>query len=291
MQMKDRIDFAVFILTHGRANNQLTYKTLRSQGYTGRIILLVDDEDDQIEEYKKHFDDQVVVFCKQEAIEMTDSGDNFKKRNSVVFARNYNFVAAKKLGIRYFLQLDDDYTAFRYTFDNYRNYITKQIRINNLDVVIGSMLKFYIASGAKTIAMTQGGDFIGGEGSKVAKLHKEGKYSRKVMNSFFCDSEKPFKFCGRLNEDVSLYTEKGYQGCLMITVPRIRLEQKETQKDSGGNQDVYKDLGTYVKSFYSIMYSPSCVFITMMGVTNKRIHHQVKWKNACPMVLSESVKK
>jgi hypothetical protein len=289
--MKNRTDFAVFILTHGRADNQLTYQTLKKQGYTGRIVLMVDDEDEQVDQYKEIYGDEVFVFSKQEAIDMTDSGDNFGKRNSVVFARNYNFVAAKKLGIRYFLQFDDDYTAFRYTFDNNRNYITKQIRINNLDVVLESMLNFYIASGAKTIAMTQGGDFIGGAGSKVAKLHSQGQFSRKVMNSFFCDTEKSFTFCGRLNEDVSLYTEKGYQGELMITVPRIRLEQQETQKDSGGNQDVYKDLGTYVKSFYSIMYAPSCVCITMMGVKNQRIHHQVKWKNACPMIISENYKK
>ena len=285
------IDFAVFILTHGRAGNQLTYKTLRNQGYTGRIVLLVDDEDDQVDAYKARFGNEVFVFSKEKAIEMTESGDNFKKRNSVVFARNYNFVAAKELGIQYFIQMDDDYNGFRFTFDNDRNYITKQIRVNDLDFVFNSMFKFYVASGAKTIAMSQGGDFIGGAGSKISKLHREGCFSRKVMNSFFCDTENPFQFCGRLNEDVSFYCEKGYQGHLMITVPRIRLEQQETQKDSGGNQDVYKELGTYVKSFYSIMYAPSCVSITMMGVSNRRIHHRVKWKNACPVILSESVRK
>ena len=29
--------FAVFILTHGSADNVVTYKTLRSDGYTGKI--------------------------------------------------------------------------------------------------------------------------------------------------------------------------------------------------------------------------------------------------------------
>jgi len=289
--MSHREDFAIFILTHGRANRVDTINTLKKQGYTGRIILLVDDEDKQISEYKRNFGSQVYIFPKKDAIAITDSGDNFNQRNSVVYARNYNFVVAKELGIKYFLQLDDDYTGFRYTFDNDKNYITRQINIKSLDVIIKAMLEFYIVSGAKTITMSQGGDFIGGEGSKVASLHREGKFSRKVMNSFFCSTDRPFKFMGRINEDVNLYTENGIRGSLFITVPRIRLEQKQTQAGSGGLTDIYLDLGTYVKSFYSVMYAPSCVKINEMGVTNRRLHHIVKWKNACPMILSEDFKK
>tara|TARA_R110000787_G_scaffold77702_1_gene170682 strand:+ start:780 stop:1649 length:870 start_codon:yes stop_codon:yes gene_type:complete len=289
--MSHRDDFAIFILTHGRANSVDTVKTLKRQGYTGRIVLMVDDEDKQIPEYKANFGKQVYVFPKKDAIAITDSGDNFNQRNSVVYARNYNFVVAKELGIKYFLQLDDDYTGFRYTFDNDKNYITRQINIKSLDVIIKAMLEFYIVSGAKTITMSQGGDFIGGEGSKVAKLHREGKFSRKVMNSFFCSTDRPFKFMGRINEDVNLYTENGIRGSLFITVPRIRLEQKQTQAGSGGLTDIYLDLGTYVKSFYSVMYAPSCVKINEMGVTNRRLHHMVKWKHVSPMILSEDYKK
>jgi hypothetical protein len=286
-----RDDFAAFILTHGRADNVITYNTLRKQGYTGKIILLIDNEDAQIDDYKRKYGDEVFVFDKQKAIDITDSGDNFKKRNSVVYARNYNFVVAKELGYKYFLQLDDDYSAFRYTFDNYRNYITRSILIKNLDNIIKYMLEFYIDSGAKTIAMSQGGDFIGGEGSKVASLEREGKFSRKVMNSFFCSTDRPFKFAGRINEDVNAYTELGNKGDLFITVPRIRLEQIQTQANSGGLTDIYLDLGTYIKSFYSVMYSPSCVKINEMGVSNKRLHHMVKWKYTCPQVISADYRK
>jgi len=289
--MKHRTEFAVLILTHGRSNSVVTYNTLRRQGYTGRIILMVDDEDSQIDAYLKKFGDQVVVFSKQAAIDMTDSGDNFGKRNSVVYARNYTFTVAKELGLKYFLELDDDYTQFRYTFDNDRNYITRNIEIKSLDGVIEAMLNFFIESGATSIAMSQGGDFIGGEKSTFSKLERKGKFSRKVMNSFFCDVEKPFKFMGRINEDVNLYAENGRRGELFITVPRIRLEQKQTQANDGGLTDIYLDLGTYVKSFYSVMYAPSCVKIAEMGVTARRLHHRLSWKNTCPLIIPEEYKK
>jgi hypothetical protein len=111
------------------------------------------------------------------------------------------------------------------------------------------------------------------------------------MNSFFCDVDKPFKFMGRINEDVNLYAENGRRGELFITVPRIRLEQKQTQANDGGLTDIYLDLGTYVKSFYSVMYAPSCVKIAEMGVTARRLHHRLSWKNTCPLIIPEEYKK
>jgi hypothetical protein len=283
--------FAAFILTHGRADNVITYEALRKHGYTGRICLLVDDEDSQVDDYKKRYGDQVHVFNKQDAIDMTDSGDNFGKRNSVVYARNYSFKVAEKLGLKYFLQLDDDYRQFGYTFDNDRNYIRQNINIGNLDVVIDAMLDFYIESGAITLAMSQGGDFIGGESSNLSKQHAKGKFSRKAMNAFFMCVDRPFKFMGRINEDVNAYTEIARRGGLFITAPRIRLEQGQTQANSGGLTDIYLDLGTYVKSFYSVMYAPSCVKISEMGVQSRRLHHRVKWKHVCPMIISDEHKK
>ena len=39
---------------------------------------------------------------------------------------------------------------------------------------------------------------------------------------------------GRINEDVNAYVSLGLKGSLFLTYPRIRLEQKETQANSGG---------------------------------------------------------
>jgi hypothetical protein len=283
--------FAAFILTHGRANNVITYATLRKQGYTGDIYLMVDNKDKQINEYKKIYGKQVIIFDKQKAIDMTDSGDNFNKHNSVVYARNWNFIVAKEMGIDYFLQLDDDYRHFYNTLDNEGNYITQHRQLKNLDKVCNAFVEFLIASQANAVCMSQGGDFIGGTGSKVAKLGSQGKFSRKAMNAFFMNTAKPFKFMGRMNDDVNTYITLGNRGHLFITVPRIRLEQVQTQANEGGLTDMYLDFGTYAKSFYSVMYAPSFITIKQMGVTNKRLHHAVKWKYAVPEIVSYSVKK
>ncbi len=222
---------------------------------------------------------------------MTDELDNLKKRNSVVFARNYNFILAKEMGLKYFLQLDDDYNSFWNTFDNDRRYITAHRKIQSLDRTFEAMLDFCIDSNAHAVCMSQGGDFIGGEGSKVAKLWREGTWSRKAMNAYFFNVDKPFKFMGRINEDVNAYVMLGNRGHLYLTVPRIRLEQIQTQQNEGGLTDIYLDVGTYVKSFYSVMCAPSCVKVAKMGVTNMRLHHLVQWKYAVPQIVSEEIKK
>jgi hypothetical protein len=284
-------NFAVFILTHGRANNVITYAALKKHGYTGKIYLMVDDTDLQIEEYKKTYGKQVIVFNKQKAIDYTDSADNFKNRKTIIYARNWNFVIAKEMGLDYFLQLDDDYTSFCHTINNDGVYLTKQPGIKNFDALCEVMTQFLIDSNANTVCMSQGGDFIGGAGSKISKLAAQGQFSRKAMNSFFLSTSKPFKFQGRINEDVNSYVGLGNLGKLFITVPRIRLEQKTTQANAGGMTDVYVNSGTYVKSFYSVMYAPSCVRISEMGVLNKRLHHRVNWQNAVPKIVNCNLKK
>lgn len=287
MNMKN--DFCVFILTHNRSNKVRTYNTLRNGNYTGKIYLLIDDEDKEIESYKKIYKDEVIIFNKQKAIDMTDSMDNLNKRNSVVYARNYNFVIARELGIKYFLQLDDDYTTFNYAYC-YDCFLGHK-RIKNLDLIFEMFVKYLKNTNITSIAFAQGGDFIGGENSGLSKKYKKGVVNRKVMNSFFCCTNRPFKFSGRINEDVNMYINLGSKGYIFITIANIRLEQITTQQNTGGLTDIYLDLGTYCKSFYTVICNPSCIKINQMGFKEKRFHHKVAWNNAVPLIVDEKYKK
>ena len=65
------------------------------------------------------------------------------------------------------------------------------------------MLRFYESIPALTLAMAQRGDFVGGKENDILKGEK---MKRKAMNSFICSVDRPFKFVGRINEDVNTYT-------------------------------------------------------------------------------------
>jgi hypothetical protein len=298
MQTKKKVtamrnDFAAFILTHGRPHNVLTYQSLKFSGYTGRIIVVADNEDRQLDNYRKNFKNELYVFDKKEIARTVDACDNYDKRNSVVYARNCTFKIAKELGIRYIWQLDDDYPSFHWSADNDKNYLTTttESKIRNLDAVLDACLEFMLAAGAKSVAFAQGGDFIGGGDGRFFQKWKSGQLSRKAMNSFILDVDNPCVFRGRVNDDVNLYVEGGRRGELFATFQRLRVQQPQTQKNEGGCTEIYLEMGTYIKSFYSVMVAPSCVKIASMGEVNRRIHHMVSWKHCCPVIIDEKYRK
>lgn len=278
-------NFAVFILTHGRPDRIDTLKTLRESGYSGKIYLVIDDQDKTSQDYIELYGtDNVIIFNKSQYIKETDYMDNFSTFNVVVFARNAVFDIAENLNVEYFLVLDDDYKFFEYRFDTQQNW-SKFKKIKNLDDVFSSILKFYISAESVTsIALAQGGDFIGGSESSFAQAVK---LTRKCMNSFFCSTKRRFKFLGRINEDVNAYVLYAATGSVFFTTNLVSLTQRQTQSNAGGLTDAYLHHGTYVKSFYSVICNPSSVKVSSMGDKHKRIHHKIKWENTTPMIMRQ----
>lgn len=283
-------EYIVFILSHGRAKKVDTYKTLRDQGYTGRIGIVIDDEDEQGDAYRKKFGtENVFEFNKAEVAKRFDEvikGD----RRTVVYARNACFDIAKRIGVKYFIELDDDYTYFSYTFDPKLEWCSKRGKktIHDLDAIFSSVWDFYLKINAASVALAQGGDFIGGGD---AGNTESVKLLRKAMNSFFCSTDRPFNFTGRINEDVNTYTMEAHRGVLFFTVNQVGLNQGQTQKNKGGMTEVYLDSGTYLKSFFSVICCPSAVKVKMMGAKQRRLHHAVAWNNCAPKIISERYRK
>jgi hypothetical protein len=280
-------DFVIFILSHGRPDNVLTVKSLKKFGYTGELFIIIDNEDQEAEKYRKNYGDKVIVFDKAKVAETFDEGDNFKDRRAVIYARNACFDIAREMGKTYFMELDDDYIDFRYKINSKGEPIHRK-PIKNLDVIIGAMLDFFKAINAKSIAMAQGGDFIGGKQNGISSSINQ---RRKAMNTFICSIDRPFKFVGRVNEDVNTYVWFQSLGNLFLTFPLVAIQQNQTQKNKGGMTELYLDSGTYIKSFYTVMFSPSCVKVKMMGIKNPRLHHSVDWDCAVPVIIQERFKK
>lgn len=271
-------NFVVFIISNGRPNNIKTLKLLRARGYTRKVYFVLDNEDSTINEYIKNFGkDNIVVFDKKSIADQTDEGNNFDNRRTTTHARNACFDIAKDLGYEYFLVLDDDYYSLGYRYEE------GERKINNLDKALDIVLEYYKNTNIKSLAFSQGGDHIGGfSGIKL---------KRKCMNSFFCSTNRRFWFVGQLNEDVNTYVTLGSQGDLFFTFTNINLSQGDTQSINGGMSDAYKLSGTYVKSFYTIMYHPSGTKIKMMNTKFPRIHHSINWKATTPFIINEKYKK
>jgi hypothetical protein len=276
-----RNDFAIFILTHGRPDRVFTFEKLKEFKYTGRVYLVCDDEDKTLPEYRAKYGDMVLAFSKEEMEGKFDAGDNFQGRRGVIYARNACWDIARQVGVRYFMQFDDDYKGFYIRNNAAGEY--GSFRAECLDQIIEAMIDYFAAIPALSIAMSQGGDHIAGAESNPVR--------RKAMNTFLCDVERPFSFFGRINEDVNMYVRLGHIGGLFLTIPTVQVNQKQTQTNADGMTTLYRDYGTYVKSFYSVMYVPSAVKIDVLHRTETRIHHKIDWRAAVPQIVRQEHRK
>jgi hypothetical protein len=282
-------DFAVFILTHGRPDNIITLDSLKKSNYTGKIYFIVDNEDKTIDQYIRNYGSDVVkVFDKKAMADSVDEGNNFDERRTITHARNACFKIAKEIGITYFIQFDDDYTAFHFRFPDKENKKLAYKYVDNIDLIFELYLDFYKKTPFKSIAFAQGGDFIGGMGNNTVLKRP---LMRKCMNSFICSTEREFQFIGAMNEDVNTYTSSGARGNLFGTVPMVNLVQKATQSQTSGITDMYLRYGTYCKAFTTVMMHPSGVKVSMMNSSNPRIHHLIKWLNTVPVIIDEKHRK
>jgi hypothetical protein len=285
--------FCVFIISHGRADNVITRRSLHRAGYTGPLFIVIDNEDKEVEDYRSNFGEgSVIVFDKLRYAQMVDSCDNFQNRRTTTHARNACFDIAAEKGFDYFLVLDDDYTEFKHNQNKKGEF--KRSYLKKADDIFQDILSFLdLREDILAVCLLQGGDLIGGDWDGVVKAFPF--LRRKAMNSFFCKTSRRFNFISRLNEDVNTYLTLGSQGKIFMTIPEIALNQIQTQSSSGGMSDAYISSGTYVKSFYTVMLCPSFAKVSVpskhKAKSINRMHHKINWNNAVPKIINESNRK
>ena len=278
--MMENKDFAVFILSHGRADTISTYKALRDGGYTGRTYVVIDNEDDQEDLYRQKFGDDIIQFDKRDYLEKTDLGDLDTDRRIGVFARNFIQDEAKRLGYKFHLQLDDDVHGFTYRFAQGK--VLRALHCSHLDEVFSGMVEYMKETPITSLSFALSAYNMGGVDGSI----KEGM-TRKTMTTFLMRADDVQYFHMRMNDDITTAVINGMRGKLYYSYLPIEVEVDKTQVKAGGMTDIYQKNGTYRKSFYSVMCCPSCVKVSAMGITDYRIHHTISWNNAVPKLLSE----
>lgn len=279
-------NYAIFVLTNRRPKNQITLRTLKKVGYTGKVYLVCDDEDPTLSEYKELYGDKVLVFSKRKYLGKFDLMTNEVRFNAVVYARNAVYDLARRLGFDYLVVMDDDYSGFYYVVDKAFNYLLEAV--TDMNSLIKAHLRFLKKANLTVLALAQAGDFIGG---KDGGFNRRGlPPCRKAMNVFFFDVNKPVQFNGLINEDSTMGVQEAAKGNVVMTPCLVKMIQTETQRAKGGLTDIYKDAGTYQKSFYTLMASPSSTVVMWQRAVG-RVHHWIDGNKAYPRIVSADFKK
>ena len=288
-------NYCIFILSHDRAGNIPTISSLEESGYDGDWFILV-DSGEHIDEYKDEYGDEKAIYVpKDDALPELDRGDNFDYRKTPLYTRYQVWDIADELGYNHFVMMDDDYTRFDWKLDENIEF-GHTTRVENINQYIEAAIEYLNSSKVTTICMAQGGDYIGGEDATFVKKRKTDNHHivrsrRKAMNVFVCQTDEPYEFRGSLNDDVNTYIREQQLGHVFLTPNILSLEQERTQQHDGGITELYLEAGTYVKSFYTVLYSPSSTGLYFLDDgADKRIHHDITWRNAVPKIVPESTK-
>lgn len=274
-------NFAIIIKSHQRANTQLTYETLKRTGYTGRIYIVIDDEDEQLELYKQKYGDIIKVFNKDEMLKITDTVDNFKNKNNALLPAAYCKILADELKLDYYIIIDDDIEDIRERFEENRQLKGRDIK--NLDKIIELFIEYMENANISCLSFGNQGGYIGGLNGKF----KNGM-GRNNNQNFLLKTKDNIKFLGTRNEDFNMVATYSKIGKLIFEIYKIGISSPERGSNEGGLQQDYEQAGFYTANFYSIIVAPYCCKI---GMRNNKITLKRNWERFAPKVLSEVYKK
>lgn len=246
--------FAVFILTHGRPHNQLTVKTLQDLGYTGEWYLVVDDQDDTYEEYKRVWgQDKVILFKKNYFIDRTETGLRTPVPKFAVFARNAIEYIASDLDYDAFMMLDDDITKMRVRLpegDSLRSYQFN----GNFNEILDKAVNFVLDCDIACMGLGFCNLYIGG----VENFNKETPRQRLCAEAFIRNTAHPISWRLNMVEDLITSIDAAISGDVWFQFLPIQCEIKMSEGEvDGGNSDVYRQLGMYKISFMPVIAYPA----------------------------------
>lgn len=166
-------DFAVFILSHNRAEKIDTLNMLERCGYKGHWYIVISTDNNQIDKYKSIIPkEHLLIFDKEKVNVDTMIPSISKQRNSPVYGRQFICDYVKeKTNYKYFLMADDDVKKVVHKV-NYKGKM-KEIAVTDINVVIKNFVNFISCSKwLAGISPAFGAGFMGGVRS-IEKVTRE----------------------------------------------------------------------------------------------------------------------
>lgn len=246
------MNFAVMICTHGRPDRQLTFETLRKSGYTGKIILIVDDEDKSKSDYVHRYNNDVVVFNKQRYIDKSDTGTNEDQRKCILYAKNFCEDYAKELNFDAFVIADDDIRKFRYRY--IENDKLKGLDVKDLDSAINLYIEFMLNNDitATGFGITQ----FYFTGLHTFDNDNMQKY-RIPYNFVFRNPKFDVNWMSWFGEDIITAVHYNKVGQVWIALPFVHQEIVALATADGGMKDTYDSNSDVRLAMQNVMYLPT----------------------------------
>lgn len=278
--------FAVFILSHKRAYRVETYDTLIRGGYTGKIYIVVDNQDPMLNVYQERFGDSVLVFDKQTYIDKTETLETSKMKSSAVYARNAIEQYARDFVLDVFGMFDDDIISFRYRWIDGK--VVRSLSVNGgLDLVFESYAQYILDTGIACTSFPFTMFYVSG----VHELNKRISEYRHTYQIHIRNAHKPVEWKGIINHDTITQLLTAKYGYIWWSIPHLVFDAKPMNKESGGLKEVYDSLRDLDMAFIAVMTCPDCCVITASNGERSTLQIKENKYTSYPMIVSSRYKK
>lgn len=280
------MNFAVFILSHKRADRVETYDTLRKGGYSGKIYVVVDNQDPMLERYQERFLDDVLVFDKQTYIDSSETLETTRMKSSAVYARNAIEQYAKDFELDVFGMFDDDVVNMRYRWVEEETVRSLSVR-GGLDSVFEYYGQYMLDTDIACTSFPFTMFYVSG----VHDLDKRITECRHTYQIHIRNVHKPVEWIGIINHDTisQLLTMK--LGYIWWSIPHLVFDAKPMNKESGGLKEVYDALKDFDMAFLAVIACPDCCKITTSNGQRSTLQIKENKYASYPMIVSQRYKK
>lgn len=278
--------FAVFIISHERADRVDTYTVLKKGGYTGKIFVVVDDVDKQLNEYKERFKKNLLIFNKMDYIDSADTVEPYKRYASAVYARNAVEDFAKEIHLDTFLMIDDDITGLRYRW--VENGSVKSLVVKGgLDKVFEYYSQYMLDTEIACTSFPFTMFYIAG----THDLERRISEYRHTYQIHIRNAHKEVEWTGTINHDTITQLLTMKKGYIWWSIPHLVFDAKPMNSEKGGLKEVYDTIGDFNMAFLAMITSPDCCSI--VPSKGKRSSLQIKENKltSYPMIVSQEYKK
>lgn len=271
----------IFIPSYHRPDNVKTVAYFLKLGYDPKKLhVILDDEADDREQYEANMAKlgvPVHVFDMEEARERFDYVHRpSPARRSAGQARNQFYDLAKRLGIDFYVVIDDDTNHYQIRpFANYK----RMAQLKDFERVFAAVKEFMQRQRIGLFGLSQTGDLM--------QIPYTGLLRRKVMNTTFVDTRFIYRGeRGVQDDDTSQFVTAMNEGYFLGSMGTgLVLNQTPSAKAEGGLTDLYRELKLLNKSLVCPIQFPSCIHAERQEKNGGRLHHRIAYRYLAPVLM------
>lgn len=277
-------NYAAFILSYKRPDDQKTLNYIIKAGYTGKWYIVIDDSDPTVEQYITNYGkDHILIFNKLEMLKITDIPIYPPELNFAVYARNAIEKFAVDMGLDSFIAFDDDVLglSLRYEYDGK---LRNRGLTHNITEIFEGILNYMLEADISCTSPAYNNCYWGGIQGLTEQNLKD--YLRMPIEIFFRNTKFKVNWVNLMGEDLVSGIKYGRSGQVWLMLPILQVIMPPCLKMTaeGGHTDTYRKYSPISLNLFFKVMTPNCFNISLV---KNNWSHSIRKDYCVPKIVVE----